>query len=76
MCWSALLRIPSPRIIALGPIRFTTATLSVREKRKCQKNPTIEGLDLTFHPANLVDGGRIFFRSNIGYRYMAHFDAV
>ena len=57
-------RIPLPEAIALSLIKFTTAAVSVRKRQKCQKTSTKEGPDYC-HPAGLVGGGRIFFRSNI-----------
>ena len=46
--------------IALVSVKFTTATLTVRKRRKCKKTPTIEEPD---YIAGLVGGDRIFFRS-------------
>ena len=36
-------RTPSPGAIALGPVKSTTVTLSVRKRKKCQKFITIQG---------------------------------
>ena len=53
----------SPGAIVLGQIKSTTATLLVRKREKHQKTPSIEGPDYR-HPAGLVSGGRILFRSD------------
>ena len=64
----------SPDAIALGPIKSTTATLSVSKRQKCQKIPTFEGPDYC-HPAGLVNGVRIFFKFNRLLAY-GYFDAI
>ena len=60
-CPSALLRDPdpSPGVISLGPIKSTTATLSVRKRQIMLETPTNY-----CHPTGVVGDGRIFIRSN------------
>ena len=59
----------SPRAIALGLGKSTTAMLFTVKTQKCQKTPFLEGPDYC-HPTGLV-GGVEYSLCVVDYRYIA-----